>query len=98
MTVNGYFRSTAHTGAGSIILRDLPFTAASGSNNYAVLNIGESFNLTKSTDTVIAGYVIPGTDRVQLRQMDTDTATTSTQNVSMDTAFDLLFTIIYRTA
>ena len=98
VTVNGYFRSTAHTGTGNIQLRDLPFTVASGNNNYAVLTIGESFNLTKSTDTVIGGYAIPNTDRIQLRQMDTDTATTSTANVVMDTAFDLLFTLVYRTA
>ncbi len=96
--MNGYFRSTAHTGTGDIQLRDLPFTVASGNNNYAVLTIGESFNLTKSTDTVLTGYVIPGTDRVQLRQMDTDTSTTSTAKVTMEIGFDLLFRLVYRTA
>jgi hypothetical protein len=97
VTINGYFRSTAHTGTGNIELTGLPFTVASGAGNYGVINVGETINLTISNDTYLTGYANPGTTTIILRQISTQNPT-STAFINMDTGFDLLFTVTYRTA
>ena len=97
VTVNGYFRSTAHTGTGNITISNLPFTVSAGNDEYGVLNIGECFNLGKSADTVLTGYANPSSTYITLRQITTAATTTVTSSVPMDTGFDILFTCTYRT-
>ena len=98
VTANGYVQSMVHTGGGSQIkIGGFPFTVASGADQYGVPSYGEITTLTKSSDTVLSGYILPTDSRMLITQIST-TSSGTTSNIAFDVAFSVLFTVTYRVA
>jgi len=99
VTVCGYIGTTSlGSVSGSISMKGLPFTVASGNSNYSSCALGHGENLAISANQVVCGFVGVNSTIFYLQLWDTAAGTTSMQASEWSSDGTIIFNITYRAA